>query len=176
MSTKPFVIFSFVALLALVYFGQSSSTEQAANSTEKSTSVAVKILNRISAVGSDPSEAKTQYEAKLSQVLEEIPTLSQKSPPQVDGDGEVHGFVPEVFAEARKLAELRKLSLEHEELIPSTQATYAECAERANLSDSVRAICFMRALELSIKLQNPQYIVGLNVPANVRELALKLNN
>jgi hypothetical protein len=122
------------------------------------------------------SAERTQYETRLSKILEEMPTLAKAATPQVDSDGDIHGFQADELKEAQKLAELRTLSLENEKFSASTQNVYADCSQRSEFSVSVRAVCFMRAMELSIKLKNPQNVVELNVPSDVRQLALKLVN
>ena len=176
MSKKSVILLTSVALLALVFLGR--------NSTPAKVSAAAEVQSAPSAASSskpapspnaNASKDKTEYEEKLSLILEGMPTLTQQKL-KLDKAKEIHGFTAEEFAEGHKLAEIRKLSLQNEEFLPSTQNTYASCAERHDLANSVRAICFTRALEISIKLKNPQHIVGLNVPANIRELALKLHN
>ncbi len=121
-------------------------------------------------------EDQSKYEAKLAGIVDQLPTLNNASAPHADSENQIHGIQSDEFIEGHILAQLRKLSLENEKFISSTQKAYAGCAERSDLAQSVRAICFMRAMEISIKLNNPQYIVELNVPADIRQLALKLVN
>jgi len=117
-----------------------------------------------------------EYESKLSSIVDEMPTLNKAQGLRVDNENQLHGMQADEFAEGHALAKLRKLALENEKFISSTQKVYANCAERIDLAQSVRAVCFMRAMEISIKLNNPQLIVDLNVPADVRQLALQLVN
>lgn len=119
---------------------------------------------------------QSQYEEKLAEIVNDLPTLNRASEPLVNSANEIHGFQSDEFMEGHKLAELRKLSLENEKFNASAQVAYSGCAERGDLSQSVRAICFMRAMELSIKLNNSQNIVELNVPTDIRQLALQLVN
>lgn len=141
----------------------------------------LKAVAKITAV-SEPNEDSLQfqnqagYEAKLKSLVEELPTLSRAREPRADNENQVHGLQADEFAEGHILAKLRKLSLENQKFMQSTQNAYASCAERSDLAVSVRAICFMRAMEISVKLNNPQAIVDLNVPANVRQLALRMVN
>jgi hypothetical protein len=121
-------------------------------------------------------EDKKHYEEQLAKILTEMPTLNQQSKPKADSDGDIHNLQPDEFKEGLKLAELRNLSLKNEKFLSSTQVAYADCSQRQDFAVTVRAVCFMRAMELSIKLKNPRYVVELNVPADVRELALKLVN
>jgi hypothetical protein len=121
-------------------------------------------------------EEKKQYEEQLAKILAEMPTLIQQSKPKADSDGDIHNLQPDEFKEGLKLAEFRNLSLKNEKFLSSTQVAYADCSQRQDFAVTVRAVCFMRAMELSIKLKNPRYVVELNVPADVRELALKLVN
>lgn len=173
---KAFLLFSFAVLLALVFAGHDATAPAGPHPRPIQAEATVKAkVQKIMAFVSDANE-KSAYEAKLETVLERMPTLSQQSFQRPGESNEIHGFLPEEFAEGHKLAQLRKLSLENENYLPSTQTTYAACAERSDLAEAVRAICFMRAMEISIKLKNPEHVVGLNVPVNVRELALKLVN
>jgi hypothetical protein len=119
---------------------------------------------------------QSEYEVKLNSIIESMPTLNTVSEPRADSENQIHGLQADEMAEGHALAKLRKLSLENEKYISSTQNAYAGCAERSDLAQSVRAVCFMRAMEISIKLNNPQLIVDLNVPADVRRLALQLVN
>ena len=82
--------------------------------------------------------------------------------------------MPEELIEARVLGQLRKATFENPQHAARSQVVYAGCAERADLSNAVRAVCFMRALELSIKVKNPQTIAALEVPVQIRSLAQKL--
>ncbi|MCC2680384.1 MAG: hypothetical protein K0R29_2960 [Pseudobdellovibrio sp.] len=143
----------------------------------------LKAVAKITAVVMPPAsdsvhfDDQTEYEEKLNSVIESMPTLNTVSEPRADSDNQIHGLQADEMAEGHALAKLRKLSLENEKYISSTQKAYAGCAERSDLAaQSVRAVCFMRAMEISIKLNNPQLIVDLNVPADVRRLALQLVN
>lgn len=163
-----------------------TATEKPAENESGITAIKSQAINKLSAVAKITSLVKpaekgsfddqAQYESKLNSVLEEMPTLNNASAPQADSENQIHGIQADEMAEGHALAKLRKLSLENEKFISSTQTAYASCAERSDLAQPVRAVCFMRAMEISIKLNNPQRIVGLNVPADVRRLALQLVN
>ncbi|MGZ3725874.1 MAG: hypothetical protein ACXWQQ_08735 [Pseudobdellovibrio sp.] len=117
-----------------------------------------------------------KFETQLKTIISQIPLNTLKEKPPMDEDGDIHGFLKDEIIEAKLLGKLRALTLEKPEFAASSQVTYAGCAERTNFSNSVRAICFGRALELSMKLKNPQMIVQLDVPLNIRNLARKIIN
>jgi hypothetical protein len=179
---KKLIIPGILAAAAFLFFSQKQIQPQveavtaAAKTITTSKSASVAILKNPAAPAAPATEEQTRYEAQLTQVIEEMPTLTQQSQPKVDGDNEIHGLQADEFKEGQKLAELRKLSLANEKFVASTQTVYADCSQRQDFAASVRAVCFMRAMELSIKLKNPQFVVQLNVPADVRQLALKLVN
>jgi len=155
--------------------------EPALTSLKTKTFSTLKAVAKITAVQAPPQETlqfqeQSLYEAKLNDLLEELPTLTRASEPRADTEKQIHGIQADEFTEGHVLAKLRKLSLENQNFMSSTQNAYANCAERSDLATSVRAICFMRAMEISIKLNNPKVIVDLNVPVDVRQLALRLVN
>jgi hypothetical protein len=174
------VLFSFAVLLAFILSDRNDLPDNSmTSSAEDSITVKPTLGSKLQKIFSqtvDVPADKAGFEAKMSRLMNEMPTLTTQAKPRADSNGEIHGFLPEEFLEGHKLAQLRKLTLENEEFLPSSQNAYAGCAERSDLAESVRAVCFMRAMEISIKLKNPEYVVGLNVPADVRELALKLVN
>lgn len=154
-------------------------SEPVLNNLKTKTVNSLKAVAKITAVVAPPQlkfEEQAGYESSLNAILEELPTLTRARAPLADNENQVHGLQADEFAEGHALAKLRKLSLENQKFVSSTQNAYATCAERTDLATSVRAVCFMRAMEISIKLNNPQTIVDLNVPANVRQLALQLVN
>ena len=168
------LLFSIPFLLLAVLMPRSKGSE----SQPAHTAVALEPASRgVSLAAATTSvDEKVSFEVKLKRIVDEIPTGANWSKPKTDADGDVHGFQADEITEGRKLSELRELTLKNENYISIAQQTYAECAEKDGFDKSVRAVCFMRAMEISIKLKNPEMIVGLNVPVDVRELALKLVN
>lgn len=123
-----------------------------------------------------PTVEQRNFEIQLSQTMDQMPTLSQQKKPSFQDGAQIHGFIPEEFREAEILAKLHKLSAENMKYASLTQKTYAGCSERADLSNAVRAVCFVNALKLSLKLKNSQKMVMLDVPVNIREIARKIAN
>jgi len=180
LNKKKIIVLSTLAFFAFIYISQTKTTYSTPTTnapiaeSKKTENAFLTILKTKVSESKTPSEAKDRYEQAMTKILQEMPTLTRQSPPKADNDNEVHELQPDEFKEGQKLAELRKLSLENEKFAAATQIIYADCSQRSDLAVSVRAVCFMRAMELSIKLKNPKTIVQLDVPADVRKLALKL--
>lgn len=134
----------------------------------------VQLIAQVSEDKSEPSAEQISFQNRLEDLMAQMPTLNNQAKPQTDAEGHIHGSIPEELIEARILGQLRKASYENPQHAARSQVVYAGCAERADLSNAVRAVCFMRALELSIKVKNPQTIAALEVPPQVRNLAQKL--
>ena len=117
---------------------------------------------------------QSSFQNRLEDLIAEMPTLNNQAKPETDQDGHIHGAIPEELIEARVLGQLRKATFENPQHAARSQIVYAGCVERSDLSNAVRAVCFMRALELSIKVKNPQVIAALEVPFQVRNLAQRL--
>lgn len=134
------------------------------------------LREKLSEDRSESSAEQSSFQNRLEDLIAEMPKLSNQAKPQTDADGDIHGELPEEMIEARVLGQLRKATYENPQHATRSQVVYAGCAERTDFSNAVRAVCFMRALELSIKVKNPQTIAGLEVPSQIRNLAQKLIN
>lgn len=181
MKSKLIIIAACVSIGCAVFLASGNSpvaSSTAISAVKKMTTNTLATVTRITkgSAAVTAYDDQASYEAKLTTIIEQLPTLNRASEPVTDSESQIHGFQSDEFIEGHMLAQLRNLSLENEKFISSTQAAYATCAERSDLANSVRAVCFMRAMEISIKLNNPQLIVDLNVPAEVRRLALQLVN
>lgn len=169
----------------------SSSVETRSSGSEASGSGSVRVSSKLNLIDktqpaleqlrTQVSEERTEsvaeqvsFQNRLEDLMAEMPTLNNQAKPETDVDGHIHGSIPEELVEARVLGQLRKAVFENPQHAARSQVIYAGCAERADLSNAVRAVCFMRALELSIKVKNPQLIAALEVPVQVRNLAQKL--
>jgi hypothetical protein len=151
---------------------KNSSTQ--APTGEKVEPAIAQLIQRVSQDKSESSAEQISFQNRLLDIMTEMPTLATQAKPETDAEGHIHGSLPEELIEARVLGQLRKAAFENPQHAARSQIVYAGCAERADLSNAVRAVCFMRALELSMKVKNPQTIAALEVPIQVRNLAQKL--
>ncbi|MBY0452385.1 MAG: hypothetical protein K2P92_05060 [Bdellovibrionaceae bacterium] len=150
-----------------------SSAPQATTGAEAEPAL-TQLIQQVSEDKSESSAEQSSFQNRLEDIMAEMPTLSAQRTPEADADGHIHGSLPEELVEARILGQLRKAVFENPQHAVRSQIVYAGCAERADLSNAVRAVCFMRALELSLKVKNPQTIAALDVPIQIRNLAQKL--
>lgn len=154
---------------------ESSSVQAATALAQAEVKPAIaQLLEQVSEDKPESTAEQSSFQNRLEDIMADMPTLSAQAKPEPDSDGHIHGSLPEELIEARVLGQLRKATFENPQHAARSQVVYAGCAERADYSNAVRAICFMRALELSIKVKNPETIVALEVPVQIRNLAQKI--
>ena len=190
---KKLGVITVIVLIAVVGISRSRSTKSQINNIQPDvlkesssaqiapasaqTEVKPGIAQLLDQVSEDKSEAtaeQSSFQNRLEDIMVDMPTLTTQGKPKPDADGHIHGSLPEELVEARVLGQLRKVAFENPQYAARSQIVYAGCAEHADFSNAVRAVCFMRALELSIKIKNPQTISALEVPTQIRSLAQKL--
>lgn len=154
---------------------ESSSVEETSVSAETKGKPAIaQLVEQVSEEKSESTAEQSSFQNRLEDIMTSMPTLANQAKPEPDSEGHIHGSLPEELVEARVLGQLRKAAFENPQHAERSQVVYAGCAERVDLSNAVRAVCFMRALELSIQVKNPQTIAALEVPTQIRSLAQKL--
>jgi len=115
--------------------------------------------------------APMNIDAMIKQVQENLP---QNGRMKIESEEDYHHTNPAILRAGEEMGHLKEIWMKSPQERPKALAFYEQCTFDQSLVESVRALCYMNAIEVSVYLNRTEKVLAWNIDRSVQDLANRL--